>query len=395
MEHVSQGRRPRVVIVSRIFAPEPAAASFWLENAAYAFRDAGWDVRVLTTRFRDAASRDLSDGLAVYRAPVIRNAAGYVRGYVSYLSFDIPLFFRLLFMRRADLILVEPPPTTGVVVRVAGWLRRIPYVYDAADIWSDAAVTTTDSKLVIRVLRAAERFAIRGARHAVVVATAYADRMRAIGIRTATTVTGFGVDTDTFDYQAAEPPAAPLFVYGGSYSEWHGADIFVKALAGFIVRHPDARLLYVGNGSERSVLAQLATELGVDHAIEFRDPVPGADLAVVLGQATASLASLKPGLGYDYAFATKVYSSLAVGCPVIFAGAGPAGPFVNDASSQVRAGVAVDYDVAAVEAAMEQLTADPPASSERQALSTWTRSEHSMRAVGNRVVAAATDAIRP
>src|SRR5690606_8457618 len=111
----------------------------------------------------------------------------------------VPLVFRLLFARRADLILVEPPPTTGAVVRVVSSFRRIPYLYDAADIWSDAAVTTTNSRIVLRVLRAAERFAIRGARHAVVVASAYADRMRSIGIHTPTTVTGFGVDVESFD----------------------------------------------------------------------------------------------------------------------------------------------------------------------------------------------------
>src|SRR5690606_13318388 len=115
---------------------------FFLENCARAFADAGWDVRVLTTTYLDAPHHSSQAGIEVRRAPAIRNAAGYIRGYVSYLSFDLPLFFRLLFMRRADLILVEPPPTTGAIVRVAAWLRRIPYVYDAADLWSDAANAT-------------------------------------------------------------------------------------------------------------------------------------------------------------------------------------------------------------------------------------------------------------
>ncbi|MDO5500237.1 MAG: hypothetical protein Q4F67_11230 [Propionibacteriaceae bacterium] len=36
-------------------------------------------------------------------------------------------------------MIVEPPPTTGLVVRVACALRRTPYVYYAADLWSVAA----------------------------------------------------------------------------------------------------------------------------------------------------------------------------------------------------------------------------------------------------------------
>lgn len=391
----AQGRRPRLVIASRIFTPEPAAASFFLENCARAFADAGWDVRVLTTTYLDAPRSSQQDGVEVRRAPAIRNAAGYIRGYVSYLSFDLPLFFRLLFMRRADLILVEPPPTTGAVVRIAGWLRRIPYVYDAADLWSDAASATTGSRMVLSALRGAEKFAIGGARRAFVVAQVYAERMRAIGIRTPTSVTGFGVDTTTFDYHAGPPPAEPSFVYAGSYSEWHGADIFVNAFARFISRHPTARLLFVGNGSERSALNQLAESLGIAHAIEFRDPVPGADLVPILGGATASLASLNPDMGYDYAFATKVFSSLAVGCPVLFTGAGPAGPFIAEAAEVVRSGVAVEYDVAAVDGAMEQLATNPPSADERRAVSEWTRSNHSMRAVADRIVSATRSAIQP
>lgn len=389
-----RNRRPRVVIASRIYAPEPAAASFVLENCATAFRGAGWDVRVLTTRYGDAPTIEQADGLSVRRAPVVRNSAGYVRGYVSYMSFDIPLFFRLLFMKRADLIYVEPPPTTGAAVRVAAWLRRIPYLYDAADLWSDAAVTTTDSRIVLRALLAGERFAIRGARHAVVVAEPYAERMRDLGIQTPTTVVGFGADTSSFAYSPGGAPAVPLFVYGGSYSEWHGAEIFIPAFAAFLARHPGARLLYVGNGSERSALVRLAEEHDVADAVEFRDPVPPGELSRILGSATASLASLTPG-GYDYAFATKVYSSLATGCPVLFAGAGPAGPFISDASREVRAGVSVPFDLQAVGAAMDTLAAHPATPAEREALSAWTVTHHSLRAVAERVVGVARRIVEP
>lgn len=380
-------RRRRVAIVSRIYTPEPAAASFALENVAVAFRDAGWEVEVITTTYRDAPRRSQDDGILVRRAPVRRSAAGYVRGYLSYLSYDLPLVFRLLALPRTDLLYVEPPPTTGAVVRVVAGLRRIPYAYDAADIWSDAAATMTGSRLVPRILRAIERFAIRGARHAVVVAEPYAERLRALGIRTPTTVVGFGVDTGSFDYAPATPPAAPLFVYGGSYSEWHGADIFVEAFARFAESRPDARLMYIGNGTERPQIARRAEELGIAGSVEFRDPIPGPELAAVLAGATASLASLVPG-GYDYAFATKVYSSLAVGCPVLYTGAGPAGPFLTDAARTVAAGVAVPYYADAVRSAMETLAAQPFSADERRALSAWTRAHHSLSAVARRTVAA-------
>ena len=143
----------RVTLVSRIYRPEPAAASQFLGAVADALAEDGDDVTVLTARpprrMAVPSSRE-----RVKTFPVLRDRDGYVRGYLPYLSFDVPLAFRLLFARRPDVVFVEPPPTTGAVVRAICALRRVPYVYDAADVWSDAANMATGSSLVITVLRA-------------------------------------------------------------------------------------------------------------------------------------------------------------------------------------------------------------------------------------------------
>ena len=122
----------RVVIVSRIFAPEASAAALVLGSWATAFRDAGADVTVVTVKPPHGLKITDPDGVRVRRAPVIRDRQHYVRGYLSYLSFDLPLLFRLLVARRPDLYVVEPPPTTIAVVRIVAWIRRTPYVVRAA-----------------------------------------------------------------------------------------------------------------------------------------------------------------------------------------------------------------------------------------------------------------------
>ena len=98
------------------------------------------------------------------RFPVLRDRAGYVRGYVQYLSFDVPLFFRVLFGRRVHAIVAEPPPTTGFFVRLAAAIRRTPYIYYAADIWADGASQTGAPAWIVRVVKTIERFAMRGAK---------------------------------------------------------------------------------------------------------------------------------------------------------------------------------------------------------------------------------------
>lgn len=376
----------RVVIASRIFAPEVSAAAGILRSWACAFRDAGVDVTVITAKPPRGMSISDPEGIRVHRAPVLRDRQQYVRGYLSYLSFDVPLFFRLLFTPRADLYVVEPPPTTVAVVRIVGWLRRTPYVVRAADLWSDAAAMVTTSTFVLRTLRRVEVWGLRGAQRLFAAHEPLVARFREVGIDTTAIAIGFGADTESFHYQPQPESAAPIFVYAGTHSEWHGAGIFVEAFAALLPRHPGARLRFIGNGQEREALRARSVQLGIDDAVNFNTPIPPAELSSVLSAATASLASLKPGQGYDYAFTTKVYSSLAAGCPVIFAGVGPTGPFIR-AAPLPEVGVAVDYDVAQVTLAMEQAVASSPTPEVRARLSDWTGESYSLTAIAERVVA--------
>jgi len=379
----------RIIIASRIYRPEPAAASFYLGAVADALVAAGHEVDVITVR-PPRGLRAASRGERIRMFPVLRDRSGYVRGYVQYLSFDVPLALRLLFAKRPDAVFVEPPPTTGAVVRVVCAIRRIPYVYDAADLWSDAATHATGSGLVVRVLRALERFAMRGATSLVTISQGVVDRARELGIARPFTVTGFGADTSEFSYLAAD--REPLFVYAGTYSELHGAGVLVDAFARFLRAHPGYILRFIGNGTERQALDARAAALGIADAVEFLDPLPAGELGEHLARATASLATLLPGGSYEYAFTSKAYSSLAVGCPVIFAGPGPTGPFIEGANAVVRAGVAVGHDADAIAEAMGEFADRPPSSAERRAVAEWTESEHSLRAVASRVALVIEDA---
>lgn len=372
----------RVVIASRIYRPEPSAASQFLGAVADSLTERGDDVTVLTAK-APRGMHATAHAERVRTFPVLRDREGYVRGYLPYLSFDVPLALRLLFARRPDAVFVEPPPTTGAVVRVVCALRRIPYVYDAADIWSDAAHMATSSTLVVRVLRALERFALRGAAHRVTISEGVVTRLRELGVGGPVTVTGFGADTDDFSYRSA--PLRKAFVYAGSYSVWHGTEILIDAFADFSGSHPGYTLTFIGNGTERAVLEARAEERGILGSVAFLDAVPAPELLPHLSSAVASLATLRPGTAYAYAFATKTYSSLAAGCPVIFSGPGPTGPFLREADRHVRAGWACAYEAARIADALRTAADEPATPQERAELSRWTDETHSLRAVARRV----------
>lgn len=375
----------RVVIVSRIYSPEVSAASRFLQAWAEEFRDRGCDVTVVTARPPRGVALDDAPGITVRRAPVLRDKQQYLRGYIPYLSFDVPLAFRLLFRRRPDLYVVEPPPTTTAVVVALARLTRTPVVVDAADLWSDAAAMVSTNKLVLKALRTVELWGLRRARHLFVAHAPLSARFRELGIETPSTPVGNGADTTVFRYRGEPLTEPPTFVYAGTHSEWHGAGIFVEAFAQVLHHHPEARLIFVGNGAEREYLRARSESLGIAGSVELREPISPHELAPILAGATASLASLKPKQGYDYAFTTKVYSSLATGCPVIFAGTGPTVEFLNDAENP-DVGVALDYDVDATAAAMDAAAVSPLPPSSRAQLAQWAADRYSLEAIARRMV---------
>ena len=344
-------RRPRAVMVSRLFRPEPAAASLALGAIADGLVREGFEVTVLTSRPPQEFEVRDDPGLTVRRAPVLRDKAGYVRGYMQYMSFDVPLFFRLLLERRPDVVICEPPPTTGAVVRVVCALRRVPYAYRAADLWSDAVKETTP--VVSAVLTRLENWVLNGASTLMTVHEGMEERLAGRGISARTRRLGFGIDTDVFTPEGRRvDTTGPLFVYAGTASEVHGAEIFVEAFRALLQRDPTARLVFIGQGESFAEIKRQAASLP-EGAVQVLGRMSPDQTAEWIRSSVATLASVKPG-PYGFAFPTKAFASAACGTPVIYAGAEDAGRQVV----QEGLGVAVPYDADAVARAMADLALD-------------------------------------
>lgn len=362
-----------VTLATRTFTPEPTAAALRLGALVRSLVSSGASVRVLTSRLapsvaRDgarAASRPLgssqstrrgnaavpgrgptaggegADLVEVRRAPVLRDRTGAVRGYVSYLSFDLPLVGRLLTGARPDVVVCEPPPTTGAAVRVACALRRVPYVYYCADVVSDAASAAGVPGVVVRGVAALESFALRGARRVIAVSAGVSRRARELGARDVTVVpNGVRVPGEiAAGYPDSFPRCSgPVFVYAGTVAPWLAPEVFVEAFERARGRLGDARLVFVGQGSGWEDLAGRARAVA---GVQMIPAVSANEADRWMARATATLASLRPG-GYDYAYPTKILASLAQGTPVIYAGPGRAARDVEEAGLGVACGLDAD-----------------------------------------------------
>lgn len=375
-------RPPHVVVATRVYTPEPVAAAFRQEALVNALERAGADVTVLTTTV-PGAGKVRSRARKVSRWPVKRDSQGQVRGYLSYLSFDAPLALRLLLQRPMDALVLEPPPTTGLVGMVAAALRRVPYTFYAADVWSDATDSVEGVPTPVRtLLRWAEITVWKRAARVLTISPGVQHRLEQLaGARKGFVMVGNGIDTETFTVDgpvADDGAAGPCFVYAGTVSEWQGAGVFIDAFAQVRAEHPRARLLFFSEGSGRDELEARVREQGIE-GIEFRDKIPPSQVAAQLRGAVAGLSSITPGQGYEFALPTKIYAATATGTPVIHAGEGAARDRIRDNGL----GWACDYDAEQVAGAMSDALSGEEAPAPEH-LRRWTLQHASLAACAGR-----------
>lgn len=383
---------PRVLLVSRLFDPEPAAASIRLSALRAELGARGYQVDVLTTTAapgRGAAGTTRDAIGRISRWPALRNSDGYVRGYLPYLSFDVPGLLRVLAAPRPDVLIVEPPPTTGSMVRLTAALRRAPYVYYAADIWSVAALSTGVAPWVGGVVGLIERFAWQGAAVVLTVYPALRDRIVALAPRAHVELVGHGADTSVFTPVGETPHAPrPYAVYAGTASEVHGAGIFIEAWRRVLAVEPDAHLVVIGQGEDRPAMEEAARTLP-SGAVTFLPRLDPADTAAWLRGAQAALASVRPG-PYGFALATKVYAAAACGVPVVYVGEGEGAGLV----AEHALGVVVPYETDAVVAALLTALRREITPGERKRLAGWARESASLQAAAGRAADAVDRLVR-
>ena len=390
-----------VTLATRTFTPEPTAAALRLGALARALAVGGDRVRVLTSRLAPSVARDArqsagSDAdpgegaglVEVRRAPVLRDRTGAVRGYVSYMSFDLPLLVRLLTGPRPDVVVSEPPPTTGAAVRIACAARRVPYVYYCADIVSDAAALAGVPSIVVRTVAGLESFALRGARRVIAVSDGVARRARDLGARDVAVVpNGVRVPDAVVTGTPEGFPTCdgPVFVYAGTVAQWLAPEVFVDAFERVRARLGDARLVFVGQGSGWEALAERSRVVA---GVDMIPAVSAEEADRWMARATATLASLRPG-GYDYAYPTKILASLAQGTPVIYAGPGQAARDIAEG----ELGVACNLDADEVAEALVGLASGTAAWVGAEGARAWVSMHRSVEASSRAAAAVVRSAL--
>ena len=240
--------------------------------------------------------------------------------------FDLLLFLNLLYRlarRRYDLLYAHEEG--AFLARIAGWIFRVPYVYD---MHSSLPLQITDWKFshsprVVDLFRWIEKVSVRGACAVVAISPAVerAAKEVAANVRSVVIVNHFEMGEAGAADQGALlrrdygiPPENKVVLYAGSFVELQALDLLIDAVPLVARRVPNVTFLLVG-GSEPEIvkLRAQAERLGVADRVILQESRPQKEIPQFLAAADVVVSPRVQGINPP----GKLFSYLASGRPVV------------------------------------------------------------------------------
>lgn len=129
-----------------------------------------------------------------------------------------------------------------------------------------------------------------------------------------------GIHEDLLEMPAAPQPAAKEILYLGILVRVRRLEILIDALVFVLERHPDARLVYVGDGlvpEDRGSLERYARDSGVAEHVEFTGMLPMDEAHDRVRRATVCVSPFYPIPILLSTSPTKLCEYMALGRPVV------------------------------------------------------------------------------
>jgi glycosyltransferase involved in cell wall biosynthesis len=174
-----------------------------------------------------------------------------------------------------------------------------------------------------------------------------------------TTPVPMGVNEKLFDIQAPTI-AQRTILYLGTLARVRQLDMLLHALKLLVVRYPDAKLVFVGDGDnpeDRASLEQESRSLGLTDSVEFTGFLPMEEALARTSSAAVCVSPFYPTFVLLSTSPTKLIEYMALGRPVVAS----EHPEQSEIISESGAGYCVPWDPAAYAEAFAKLFDDPAA----------------------------------
>lgn len=315
------GRRVLFLVHSEYPVGEPR-----VRRQADAAVAAGWEVTVFALATSGAPTDEQVAGARVVRSRVRRTRDMSARGLVSeYVGFMAAAFGFCTRSPRFDTVVVANPPDFLIAAALPQRMKGARLVLDVHDLMTDLfsnRLGAHEGSAPMRVLSWLERASWRFADAVLTVHGPYAAEIRRrSGGTVCPSVVMNSADPALFQPRGSEPGPPWVAGYHGSVLARYGVTDLVTAFAAVRVIDPDARLVMLGDGDGRDVVAAAAREAGVSDALELSGAMlPVEQVVERIPAFSVGVIPNRPGGLNRFALSTKLFEYVAVGVPAVCAG---------------------------------------------------------------------------
>jgi glycosyltransferase involved in cell wall biosynthesis len=353
----------KTLFITHFYPPEPAAGATRVASFVEALANAGHEVDVVTSFPSFPRGRFSEAGLPLLRIEkagrtrtlrlfslLVPNLPG--SRLLHWLSAALSASLYSIFTRnKYDVVVISSPPfTLAIPGMIAAWRHRAKLVADIRDVFPDVAVAMGAWKKGSLQERAVEWLVRALYRRAALVVAVTPTALAQIAAR------GVPGPRLALARNAAErlPEVAATnghgngftAIYAGNLGLATDVDVLVDAAA--LVVSENITIEIVGDGAQRVHLGARIQTAGTRNVV-VRGSLPRSDAMARVAQADVSIVPLRKGI--EDSVPTKLYDSLAVGCPVIVAAGGEA----QKEGTSLGALCTPPGDAAALAAALRQL----------------------------------------
>ncbi len=369
----------RVVILNQYYWPDVASTGHLLHELANDLARRGVRVSVLTARpsygppetWQPAPRRERTGGVDVARMITTRFSKDNILGRVlNSITFLAPLTLRVLLRPDRDEVFLYTtnPPYLGIIGALVSRLRKHPYVVLLHDSYPHIAVLIGKLRhggLVERLWHRLNRSIYHRAEQTIVLCDRAKDlvcREYDVDPSTVHVIPNWADGTKLFPIDKAESAFArehglvePFTVmYSGNLGLYYEFETILRAAE--LLRDDPFRLVLVGAGGKKDWIRREIERRGLDNTL-LLPYQPFETLNESLNACDASLVTIDRGVE-GISFPSKLYSSLAVGKPILA---------LSEATSELRDIVDRDRvgrwfelgDTEGVAAACRELMRDP------------------------------------
>ena len=335
----------RVLVLNQFALPRTAAGG--TRHVELFERLTTWDAQIVAGN-RGLSGDTVDDDGLISTVPVTGYSGNGIARVVNWASYSAGALLKGLRFGPVDVVYGSSPhlgaALAGLIIAKA---RRARFVIEVRDLWPRILVDSgmlPETSLVYRGLKVLERFLYRQADAIVVLARGSAGVIAAEGIDE-TKIHFLPNGAEPADFEVDEPRKelrqelgfdGIVVVYAGAHGPANGLDLALDAAEK--LADTKARFVFIGDGVAKADLIADAEARGLAN-VEFRDPIPKAEIPRVLAAADIGLHCLADVPLFRHGVSpNKLYDYMAAGLAVVTNTPGEVAQMVEEAGAGTAVG---------------------------------------------------------